>query len=110
MGQVISGKIFKDAGYISEEIATLKGRELGAAVANGMFTLAKAIDFPTTLNEVEGFTQAHIDRALTAAKNPQLKMKLENMPIPLTAEMIDEYMRPLLEAAKSGDVNLIKNV
>lgn len=31
-------------------------------------------------SEVEGFTQAHIERALTAAKNPQLKMKLENMP------------------------------
>lgn len=28
--------------------------------------------------------------ALTAAKNPQLKMKLENMPVPLTAQMVDE--------------------
>jgi hypothetical protein len=44
------------------------------------------------------------------AKNPRLKMKLENMPIPLTAEMIDEYMEPILEAAKRGDIDLIKNV
>lgn len=31
------------------------------------------------------------------AKNPQLKMKLENMPISLTAEMIDAYMSVLGE-------------
>ncbi len=106
----VVGKIFKDAGYISEDIAQLHGRTLGIAVANGMINFAKAIDFPTTLSEVEGFTQAHIERALTAAKNPQLKMKLENMPIPLTAEMIDEYMGPILQAAKTGDLSLIKNV
>ena len=106
----VVGKIFKDAGYITEDISGLTGRDLGVAVTNGMFAFAKAIDFPTTLNEVKGFTQGHIDRALTAAKNPQLKMKLENMPIPLTAEMIDEYMGPILEAAKTGDISLIKNV
>jgi alcohol dehydrogenase len=91
-------------------LTSLKGRELGIAVANGMFAFARAIDFPTTLSEVSGFTQAHIDRALTAAKNPQLKMKLENMPVPLTAAMIDEYMAPILRAAALGDLALIRNV
>ena len=52
----------------------------------------------------------HIERALTAAKNPQLKMKLENMPVPLTADMVDEYMGPVLEAAKTGELDVIKNV
>ncbi|MCP4399677.1 MAG: iron-containing alcohol dehydrogenase [bacterium] len=106
----VVGKIFKDAGYIAEDLSSLTGRDLGVAVTNGMFAFAKAIDFPTTLGEVEGFTQLHIDRALTAAKNPQLKMKLENMPIPLTAETIDEYMGPILEAAKTGNISLIKNL
>jgi hypothetical protein len=32
------------------------------------------------------------------------------MPVPLTAEMLDEYMRPILEAATVGDLSLIKNV
>ena len=100
----------KQAGYIREDLSNLHGRDLGVAVANGMFAFAKAIDFPTTLGEVEGFTQDHIRRALTAAKNPQLKMKLENMPIPMTAEMIDAYMGPILEAGKTGDLSLIKNV
>ena len=57
-----------------------------------------------------GFTDAHIARALTAAKDPQLKMKLENMPVPLTAEMVDDYMGPVLQAAKTGDLSLIRNV
>jgi alcohol dehydrogenase len=44
------------------------------------------------------------------AKAPQLKMKLQNMPVPLTAEMVDEYMGPILAAAKYGDLSRIKNV
>jgi alcohol dehydrogenase len=75
-----------------------------------MFELAGRIGFPTRLGEVEGFSEEHINRALTAAKNPQLKMKLQNMPVPLTAEMVDEYMGPVLEAARDGNLNAIKNV
>jgi len=75
-----------------------------------MFAFAKRINFPTRLTEVKGFTQGHIDRALVAAKDPQLKMKLENMPVPLTAEMVDEYMGPILTAARDGNLSLIKNV
>jgi alcohol dehydrogenase len=106
----VIGAAFQNAGYISDDLASLHGRDLGVAVANGMFAFAQAIDFPTTLGEVDGFSQAHIDRALTAAKNPQLKMKLENMPIPLTTGMVDTYMAPILQAAATGDLALIKNV
>jgi alcohol dehydrogenase len=49
-------------------------------------------------------------RALSAAKDPQLKMKLENMPVPLTAEMVDEFMGPVLEAAATGELARIRNV
>jgi len=103
------GGVFKEAGYISQDLTTLRGRDLGVAVANGMFAFARAIEFPTRLGDVEGFTPAHVARALAAAKNPQLKMKLENMPVPLTAEMIDEYMGPILQAASTGDLTLIRN-
>jgi alcohol dehydrogenase class IV len=104
------GNIYKQAGLTNADIENLSGRDLGIAVAEAMFELARKIGFPTCLNQVEGFTQDHIDRALTAAKNPQLKMKLQNMPIPLTAEMIDQYMQPVLQAAATGDLSLIKNV
>jgi alcohol dehydrogenase class IV len=92
------------------DIEALKARDLGVAVAEAMFELARKIGVPTRLNEVEGFGPKHIERALAAAKNPQLKMKLQNMPVPLTTEMIEGYMGPILEAARDGDLTLIKNV
>jgi alcohol dehydrogenase len=104
------GGILGEAGYADANILALGGRELGIAVANAMIAFEKEIGFPTTLGDVTGFTDAHIERALTAAKNPQLKMKLENMPVPLTAEMVDEYMGPVLHAARSGNLEFIKNV
>jgi alcohol dehydrogenase len=104
------GSIYRDAGLTAADIERLSGRDLGVAVAEAMFELARRIGFPTRLSEVEGFKDEHIERALAAAKNPQLKMKLENMPVPLTAGMVDEYMGPVLEAARDGDLALIKNV
>lgn len=105
----IVGKIYQEAALTGADIEALKGRELGVAVAEAMFELAQRIGCPTRLSEVEGFGRQHIDRALAAAKNPQLKMKLQNMPVPLKAEMIDDYMGPILEAARDGNLALIKN-
>jgi alcohol dehydrogenase class IV len=104
------GRVFQSAGLIDADLAALSGRDLGMAVAEGMMTLSRRIGFPTTLQEVKGFTDGHIERSLTAAKNPQLRMKLENMPVPLTAELVDEYMGSVLQAAKVGDLSLVKNV
>ena len=103
------GKVYQEAGLTSADTGSLSGRELGVAIAEAMFELARRIGFPTRLSEVRGFDQEHIERALTAAKNPQLRMKLENMPVPLTAEMVDEYMGPVLEAARDGDLALIRD-
>jgi alcohol dehydrogenase class IV len=104
------GGIYEKAGLLKGDLSSLSGRELGVAVAEAMLELSRKIGFPVKLSEVEGFTQDHIDRCLTAAKNPQLKMKLENMPTPMTADQIDEYMGSVLEAAKSGDFAVIKNL
>jgi len=105
----VVGSIFAAAGYTEAKIDELGGRDLGVAVAEAMIGFQESIGFPTTLADVPGFSDAHIERALTAAKNPQLKMKLENMPVALTAEMVDEYMGPILRAAASGDLSIIKN-
>ncbi len=75
-----------------------------------MFALARAIGFPTRLADVPNFTDAHIVRALAAAKDPQLESKLKNMPVPLTAGMIDDYMAPILESARTGRLELIRNM
>jgi alcohol dehydrogenase len=102
--------LFRGAGLIEAGIDGLSGRELGVVVAEAMMSLSSRVGFPTRLLEVEGFSTEHIQRALMAAKDPQLRMKLENMPVPLTAEMVDEYMGSVLEAARDGDLSLIKNV
>lgn len=102
--------IFVAAGYLPAEHARLAGRDLALAVAEAMIRLADDVGFPTTLSHVPGFTEAHITRALAAAKNPQLDMKLKAMPVPLSAESVDEFMAPVLEAAKTGDFSLIRNV
>jgi alcohol dehydrogenase class IV len=104
----VLGTILREAGYIREEIDGLGGRALGMAVAKGMIEFAKDLDFPTTLREA-GATRGHLHRMLSAAKNPQLRMKLQNMPIPMNAEKgdVDRLMKPLLEAAFTGDLSLI---
>jgi len=99
-----------DGGLARADIDKLSGRKLGLAVAQAMFGLARRVGCPTRLSEVDGFSQAHIERALAAAKDPQLKMKLQNMPVPMTAEMVDRYMRPILEAARDGNPALIENL
>jgi alcohol dehydrogenase len=104
----VAGAIFKEAGYIKEDVGKLSGRDLGLAVAKGMIAFSRDLDFPVTLKEA-GATREHLERMLTAAKNPQLKMKLQNMPTPMDAEKgdVDRLMKPVLEAAFSGDLSLI---
>jgi alcohol dehydrogenase len=104
------GDIYQKAGFIPGDLAGMKGRPLGMTVAQAMIDFENSIGFPTTLGEVSGFTYEHIERALVAAKSPQLKMKLENMPVALTEEMVDKYMGPIPNAAETGDLDIIKNV
>ncbi len=106
----VIGEIYKRHGFIEKNLHSLQGRELGITVAEGMINLSRRIGFPTTLSELPGFTEAHIERALEAAKDPQLEMKLKNMPVPLDASLVDSFMRPILLSAASGDLNMIVNM
>ena len=103
------GAIYKNAGYVKADLDKLSGRELGMAVAEGMIALSKDLGFPTTLNEVPGFSDEHMQRCLEAAKNPKFESKLRNMPVPMFADKVDEYMGSVLAAAKNGDFSLIRN-
>ncbi len=104
------GAIYREAGLTGADLERLAGRDLGLAVAEAMLELSRRAGLPTRLREVEGFGDAHVARALAAAKDPQLKMKLENMPVPLTADLVDEYMGSVLEAAKTGDLEVVRNM
>jgi alcohol dehydrogenase len=106
----LAGNIFKKYGYSTENFDNLKGRELGNAFAKGMIAFSKAIKAPTTLRELPKWNDAYVDKILTAAKDPQLDMKLKNMPVPLAAAKVDEYMGPIIRAAVSGDLSIIKSL
>lgn len=103
-------EIFSKYGLVTENVSTLSGKDLALTVANGLTALAKRVGFPTTLGEIEGMTKSHVTRSLEGAKNPQLESKLKNMPVPLTASSVDEYIGPILEASMNGDFDLIKTI
>jgi len=106
---LLAGNIFKKYGYISGSLEGLKGRELGIAFAKGMIAFGKAIQAPTTLAELPKWNDAYVDKILTAAKDPQLVSKLNNMPVPMNASLVDEYMGPIIRAAVNGDLSIIKS-
>ena len=116
------GSIFRDEGYIEEDLEKYKGRELGIIVCNGMLRFLKTVKFPITFGE-EGIDIIDKERILEAAKNPQLWSKLEQAPVSLIARdpsgevdvrqteyNIDEYMGALVDSIVSGDINKIKNI
>ncbi len=74
-----------------------------------MIRFLEALGVPTNLKDA-GATEEHVQRMLSAAKDPQLKMKLLNMPKPMDPDKgdVDNYMRPVLAAAYSGDLSLIE--
>lgn len=105
------GDICKRHGYIAADIDRLHGRELGMAVAEGMIELRRRVGFPATLAEIPRFTNKHIEREIAAAKDPQLELRLlRNMPVPLSVSQVDEYIRPIPLAAKTGDLNTMVNM
>lgn len=101
-------EIYLKTGFIRKNVKSLEGRELAETVAKGMIELSRNIGFPATLKEA-GATKEHVDRMINAAKDPQLKMKLQNMPIPMDAAVgdIDKLMKPTLKAAYTGDISSI---
>lgn len=106
----VIGNIYKKYGYLEEDPETLSGRQLGLAVAGAMIKFSKFLEFPVCLADVPGVGPEHIERCLNAAKDPQLDMKLRNMPVPLNADLVEPYMRPILEAAWDGNLDTIKNM
>lgn len=102
--------IFQQAGFINKsmDVASLGGRGLAEVVASGMIAFSRSIGFPATLKEA-GVPESQMGVMIEASRNPQLKMKLQNMPTPLDVEKgeIDSKMAPTLKAAYTGDLSLV---
>lgn len=107
----ILGLILSEEGFVTEDISKIEGLNLGMAVAKGLARLLEFLRVPTSLAKA-GATEIHVERMLNAAKDPALRMKLLNMPIPLNPERgdIEKYMKPLLEAAFKGRLEDVKIV
>ncbi len=107
----VIGNIFKRFGYTDKDIDSLSGRELALSAAEAMIAFEKSIGAPYKLENIPGFKKdVHIARAIKVAKDPDLKMKLQNMPVPMKASDVDEYMLPILEGAASGDLSVIREM
>lgn len=104
----VFAEILKEGGFVKARTEGKKGRALAMLVARGMIQFSKSLGFPATLTEA-GVSKAHLKQMIQAAKDPQLKMKLQNMPTPMEAERgdVDRLMKPTLEAAFTGNLNLI---
>lgn len=101
--------VLEEYGYMKTGDRALNGRALAEAVANGFLAFNRAIHAPERLADLEGFSEADIERIISAAKDPALSVKLESMPVPITAEEADIYMRPIIRAAMDGDLGRIIN-
>jgi alcohol dehydrogenase class IV len=106
----VIGACYAAAGYIEAGFESLSGRELAIAVAKGMMRFARAIGAETKLSDFPKFTPEHVRRTLAAAKDPQLKMKLQNMPVSISTEQVDEYMGSVLEGAVTGDFSKVETL
>lgn len=105
----VVGGVLKKHNFVQENVAQLKGRDRALAVAQGLIAFSRSINAPTKLSDLPGFSEAHVERILNAAKDPQLAMKLQNMPVPMCAADVDDYLAPVIRAAASGDMNGIIN-
>lgn len=101
--------VFSRHGHLDADAADLAGRDLGIAIARAMLDFAAALGYPTALGDLPGFGEEHIARALDAARDPQLSMKLRNMPIALDPANVDRYMGSVLRAAAAGKIELVRS-
>lgn len=101
-------EVLKRHEFIDQEVNLENVNTIGTIYADAIRKFVKSFGYPTTLGEIKGFKREHFDRVLEAAKNPQLKVKLQAMPIPMNVDDIDEFMSSIIDAATGGDLSKIK--
>lgn len=102
--------VFNKYGYLSQNYTKYNGRDLALSLSEAIFSFSHKLGFPHSLSEVTGFTDEHVKRIINNAKNPQLKSKLEAMPVPILAEQVDDLFGSILEGAVSGNVDSVKSI
>ncbi|MHA1819436.1 MAG: iron-containing alcohol dehydrogenase family protein [Promethearchaeota archaeon] len=90
---------------IADLLKIKKEGDIGRNVAEALLKWYKDMEFPTKLSEVDGWEDKYIDKAIKDAS--QNAMKLEAMPNPVPLDKVDEVLRPILMAARDGDLSKI---
>lgn len=104
--------IYQKTGFLPKTVhlGAMPSPELGKTYVAALHALYRQVGFPCSLHELSGCSPAHIERMIAAAKNPQLAAKLQAMPVAVSSESVEQVMRPLLNAAYSGDLALIPSI
>lgn len=83
---------------------------LAFTVVQGLQNFYRRVGFPRSLQEIPGYTSAHLERLLQMITNPQLHSKLQNMPLPLTPEQAQQLFTDVFQAAEQGDPGRLKPI
>ena len=97
--------ILNRAGYLEDGHPF---NSVGEAYVYAIHGFMKRVGAATSFSEITNFDVPHIDRMLAAAKDPQLAVKLKAMPIRMSVEDVDIYMKSILDAAYSGSLKGMK--
>ena len=89
---------------ISEEKSN--ALDIGVNVMKSMLSWYKDMGFVTKLKNLLGWKDEYIDKAINDAS--QNEMKLKAMPNPVSLDKVDEVLRPILNAAFSGDISKLQ--
>jgi alcohol dehydrogenase class IV len=99
-------KVVEKLKVIAKILHVKVSENIGRDVAQAMLDWYKSMGFPTKLKDFKGWEDKYIEKALTDAA--QNSMKLQGMPNPVPLEKVNEILRPILEAARDGDLSIIK--
>jgi len=81
---------------------------LAYVIAQGLQYFYQQVGFPQSFKEIPGYTSAHLERLLEMVANPQLRSKLQNMPLPLTSETAHKLFTEVFQAAEKGDLSRLR--
>ncbi|MHA1338876.1 MAG: iron-containing alcohol dehydrogenase family protein [Promethearchaeota archaeon] len=90
---------------IAKMLNVVPTNNIGKDVAKAILDWYKSMGFPTKLKDMPGWKDEYIDKAIKDAG--QNAMKLKAMPNPVPLDKVDKILRPILEAAVSGDLSKI---
>jgi alcohol dehydrogenase len=99
---VVAEKLAKVAPFLSVSITS----QIGVAFAKAMLKWYQSMGYPTHLGELKEWKSNYLEKALVDAG--QNEMKLKAMPNPVPLEKVDIFLKPIIEAAISGDLSKIK--